>query len=107
MDALLTSLAVGITVAIVSAYVTVRLALKRFRAEQWWSRRADAYSAILEALHYSKDCDDCFLREIEERRQLAEDYRAEVTKRGREANWQIRKAIDTSKFLLCEGTTVR
>ena len=102
MTTLLTSLAVGITVAVVSACVTWRLALKRFRAEQWWSRKADAYAAIMEALHYSKDCDSQYLREIEDRRQLNAEYKAELFKKGQDADRQIRKALDMSTFLFCE-----
>jgi hypothetical protein len=101
MTTFLTTLFVGIVVAVVSAYVTVRLAIKRFRAEQWWSRKADAYAAILEALHCSKDCDSAHLSEVVEGRELNEEYRTQLLERGRNANWQLRKAIDTSKFLFC------
>jgi hypothetical protein len=102
METFLTSLTVGVIVAVVSALVTVRVALKRFRAEQWWSRKADAYAAILEALHNSKDRDSHYLREIDGHRDLVEEYRTELSKRGEEGGRQIRKAIDTSRFLLCE-----
>ena len=80
MTTFLTSLAVGVMVAIVSAYVTVRLALSRFRAEQWWTRKADAYASILEALHYSKDCDVQYMREFEEGRIL--NSKDELAERG-------------------------
>ena len=45
------ALVVGVLVSIVSAVITVRLALKRFRQEHWWERKAEAYSRIMEAFH--------------------------------------------------------
>jgi hypothetical protein len=38
-------------VAIVAAVLTVRLSLRRFHAERWWERKAEAYSRIIESLH--------------------------------------------------------
>ena len=40
----------GLVIAVVSAIVTVRLALRRFYSEQWWGRKAQAYVEILSAL---------------------------------------------------------
>ena len=96
------SFALSAVVALLTAYVTVRLALRRFRAEQWWSRKADAYAAIMEALHNAKDCDSVHFTEINEDRHYSPEYKAELSKRGREADQQIRKGIDTSTFLLSE-----
>lgn len=39
------NLGVGIVVAVTTAVVTVRLALKRFYAESWWTRKYKAYRA--------------------------------------------------------------
>jgi hypothetical protein len=47
LSSLLPSLIVGICTAIFS----VRLALRRFHAERWWERKAEAYSQIEEALY--------------------------------------------------------
>lgn len=42
----------GSIIAVLSAWVTVRLSLERFRREKWWERKADAYERIITALHY-------------------------------------------------------
>jgi len=48
----------SLLVAIVTAIVTVRLSLGRFRTERWWERKADAYSRIVGALSDSiRFCD--------------------------------------------------
>ena len=48
---LLGELLVGLVVAVVASLVTVRLSLKRFYAERWWDRKADAYTRVIAALH--------------------------------------------------------
>lgn len=44
----------GILIAIVTAWLTVHLALRRFRTEQWWSRKADSYAGVFAAVHDMK-----------------------------------------------------
>jgi len=40
--------AASIVVAVITARLTVHLAIKRFYAEKWWERRYSAYAAIIE-----------------------------------------------------------
>lgn len=51
--ALLAGGAAGVAVlaAWLSARVTVRLSTRQFQSERWWERKADAYSALVHALH--------------------------------------------------------
>ena len=44
----------GGAIAIVTAFLTVRLSLKQFRSEHLWERKIEAYERIIEALHNSK-----------------------------------------------------
>ena len=100
---LLGQLGVGIVIAGVSAYVTVRLALGRFRDEQWWSRRVDAYTAIIEAIYKMKQCDEAYMREYVHRREMSEKSREEVSRKSIDAYNEIKKAVDTGGFLLSDG----
>jgi hypothetical protein len=96
---------VGVIIALVTAFATTTLGFWRFRDEKWWSRKADAYSVIIDSLHVSKDCstqDLAEMRAIDAGIQINEEYRKELMSRAREADRQIRKAIDTSSFLLCD-----
>jgi hypothetical protein len=69
-------------VGVFTAVVSVRLALRRFHAERWWERKADAYSRIVEALHSTMEyclahaaADEAGKFVIEGReKQLDEDY---------------------------------
>ncbi len=47
-----TSLITPLLVAVVTAVLTVQLSFRRFQAERWWDRKAEAYSRIVEALHH-------------------------------------------------------
>ena len=45
------SAAVAILASWITARLTVRLASRQFQSERWWERKADAYSAVVHALH--------------------------------------------------------
>ena len=42
----------AIVAAVVTAVLTVRLSFRRFQAERWWDRKADAYANIIGALQH-------------------------------------------------------
>ncbi|TAK03194.1 hypothetical protein EPO44_07515 [bacterium] len=44
----------GIVIAVLSAWITVRLAIRRFHQERWWEKKEAAYSSLLEVLHRFK-----------------------------------------------------
>jgi len=44
----------AVVIAVITAIVAVHLSLRRYRSEQWWSRKADSYAAIFSALHDMK-----------------------------------------------------
>lgn len=78
VNTVLPSLVVGVCTAV----ITVRLSLRRFHAERWWERKADAYSRIVEALHSAMEYwsarshEDMTGDQIGEEREkrLSEDY---------------------------------
>lgn len=45
------SLLTGIIIAIITAYFTVRFSLKQFYSQQWWQKKAEAYTNIMESLY--------------------------------------------------------
>ena len=57
-NALITILS-GLLIAVATSFLTVWLALRRFRSEKWWERKAELYSKLVEALYdmhcYSRD----------------------------------------------------
>lgn len=60
----LTSSLPSLVVGVLTALISVRLSLRRFHAERWWERKADAYSKIIEALYNAAEY--CHLRSVED-----------------------------------------
>ena len=102
MQAILVQAAIAVLVGGVSAYVTVLLALRRFRTEQWWVRKADAYTSILEALQQAKDVTTTYLREFNGAQPYTKEHRAALAKKNSTAFGEINKATDIGSFLLCK-----
>ncbi len=46
----LISLVPSMVIAIITAYVTVRLSLKQFYSQKWWEKKAEAYTNVIESL---------------------------------------------------------
>ena len=44
----------GVVIAVLSAVITVRLAIRRFHEERWWEKKEESYSSLLEILHRFK-----------------------------------------------------
>ena len=102
MEVFLQNLGVSIVAGAACAYITVRLALKRFRAEQWWTRKADAYSAIFEALHRMKRFDEECEREVLEGRQRNEEQMKKLQERAFTGRNDLLEAVDTARFILSD-----
>ncbi len=76
------------------------LARKRFHAEKWWERKAEAYSKIIEALHHAAYCNaqwsdaDLLHEDLpeEKRKQLADDFRM--------AHREIEKATGIGAYII-------
>lgn len=97
MDALI-HLVIGVVIAVVSAHVTVRLAIRRFRAEKWWERKADIYAAVFNALHeVNRDLERQEYDAFHPRQPRSNESQEKL----RDAICEIYKVIDTSTFFLC------
>jgi hypothetical protein len=97
----------GILIAAISSWITVQLSLRRFRAEKWWERKADAYSKIIEALHNAKSFSDHFLDVEIEGRKLPEEREKELRSRAKAASDEILKTMDVGAFLLSDEALSR
>jgi hypothetical protein len=89
----------ALIVGIVTAILSVRLALRRFRAERWWERKAEAYSTLLVALFDIRRYLEFEIRAIEERFEPAEEFLSELRDRSRKGHFEIRKAAAVGTFL--------
>lgn len=104
MDAptLLSNLATGVVVAIVTARLTVHLALKRFYAEKWWERKSAAYLAIIEALHHVRNHADTNLNFSLRGKDLPAEGDKQLTVKLQEAMADLRKHWDMGSFVISE-----
>jgi hypothetical protein len=92
----------SIVVAVVTAYLAVHLALKRFYFEKWWERKAEAYSAILEALHHVRNHTDHNLESLKHGVDLSLESDAELTERLPDGMAELRKRWDVGSFVVSE-----
>ncbi|MEM8501384.1 MAG: hypothetical protein AAF542_25470 [Pseudomonadota bacterium] len=92
----------GIIIATVTAIVTVRLSISRFREEKWWEKKVEAYERIIESLHDSQKFSATHLDASYEGREVSEEYDAELRKNSKLANAEILRASDVGGFLLSD-----
>jgi hypothetical protein len=83
-----------------SAWITYRLAFRRFRREKWWERRADAYIRIVEALHNSKKFADTHIGHMETGSEVPPEKDAALRKTAQEGRDEILRAVDVGKLFL-------
>ena len=95
--------AVSLVIAGFSAWIAVQLALRRFRAEKLWEKRAMAYERLIETIHNAKRFSSEHLEAYYENKELSEDTKSELQKVSRQAEAEIWKATDIGSFLLSES----
>jgi len=103
----LTQLLPQFAIAVLTALITVYLALHRFRTEKWWERKAETYSHIIEALHSAKHTLEVNYKAEMNRHDIPAERDKTLNERSLQANDDIRKSIDTSAFLLCDAAHQR
>jgi hypothetical protein len=92
----------SVVVAIITAALTVRFALRRFYAEKWWERKSTAYASIIEALHHVRNHADTNLTFSLEGRDLPEQGKLQLTEKLQGAMAELRKQLDIGDFVLSE-----
>lgn len=88
--------------AIIASFFMSRFALRRFYSEKWWEKKAEAYSAILESLHYMKrDFDEEITAAMREH-DIPDDRKAELRAKHDEARDEMAKRTDIGEFVLSD-----
>lgn len=102
MKDILINAAAAVLIAVISAFVTVKLSLRRFYSEKWWERKAKSYESIMEALHHMKKyCDEQVIAAIEDTK-ISETREQELEKRRKDAADEVSKAIDIGSFIISD-----
>lgn len=100
------SLASALIVAVVTSLLTVRLALRRFYSEKWWERKAAAYTAIIESMHYVREHADSHLAHAEPGRiPMPPEGEKQLRIELQNAMAALRKHRDVGSFLISDRAT--
>jgi len=98
---IITTLFSSLLVAIITAFIAVKLSLKRFYTERWWEKKAETYSKIVEALHRYKKYDEEKLEiEMEYPRDDNEEREEYLSKQWKDSNAELEKAVDLGAFIV-------
>jgi hypothetical protein len=94
----------ALAVSLLTAYVTVRLALKQFYAQRWWDKRAEAYSDLLRelgALSYTfgEQWDDALWI-----KRLSDEERVKLSNRYKDAREKLISASAGDSYALSADT---
>ena len=93
----------SLLVAVITAFVTVKLSLRRFYTERWWEKKAEVYSRIIEALHRYKKYDEEKLEiEMKYPRGDNDELEKKLSKQWAESKAEIEKAVDLGAFIVSE-----
>ena len=97
----------GIPVALLVAWVSVKLALRRFRSEKWFEKRVDAYTEVIGALHQMKHCTERQLRATRQGIDIPEEVEEELVSAYRKGLSELRRLTDMGALLFSsEAVTI-
>jgi hypothetical protein len=95
----------GIAIAVVSAVVTVRLALHRFYSEKWWEKKLAAYVNVIEALFQVKLYMDEQIESYVGESTISEERQVQLREKWREGRDEISRAAAIGTFLMSAHAT--
>lgn len=100
---LLTTVAAGVLTAIASVF----LALRKFRTERWWERKAQAYSDLFVALFNVQRSLRVQIDREETGAQYNEDFLGELRLVASAGHVEVRKAAAIGTFIFNRATSTR
>ena len=99
---ILISLIPALIIAIATAFLTVRLALRRFHSERWWERKVEAYTRIIEALHDLIEYSSANAEEELGNIKYTEEYSKQLWDNYRAASADLRKATGVGAYIISD-----
>lgn len=98
---------VAVVVGPLSAWITVKLSLRRFRAEKWWEMRVEAYRRVIEALHDATKYPEAHFDAAVEGYKISDKGKEELRFIARKASIEILRATETGALLLSSRALCR
>ena len=101
--------AISISGSIGGAFLATHLAMKKFRREKWWEKKAAAYTELIEALHTMKWPVSEHFNAVIESREISKEESHRLWEEFKTARQNIWRIADGSTFLVSEDvmTAVR
>jgi hypothetical protein len=90
----------ALAIALLSAWITVKLSQRKFRTERMWDRKVLAYERVIEAFHKSKKFSTEHLDAECVNREVPEERDKELRHLAKEAREEIARATDIGSFTL-------
>ncbi len=98
----LLNLLAGIPIALLTSWLTVKFALRRFQSERWFERRVDAYTKVIEALHFMSRCVDTQLRAAMRNSELSKEVEEELIAAYRKGLADLRRLTDMGSLIFSQ-----
>lgn len=95
-------IAPSVIAAIVASWVTVRLAFGRFKKENLWQRKLEAYSRILDSLHVCRIRAERLMNESQRDIDRSDEQTKEFDMEYSKATSELHRMIDTGVLILPE-----
>ena len=104
LNTFLTNVITSLLLVGLSAWIATTLALKRFRFEQLWIRKLDAYAALFEALSDIKSYSQAAVHELQNHCDMRETIKSQLSEKASIGHETIRKAIAVGVLVLSDET---
>jgi hypothetical protein len=95
----------SIVAAVLSAGLTARWALTRFRTEKWWEKKVQTYTEIAQALFLVKRYVDDWLTNYDARAERTEDYMTRLLDDWHKGARAVDEATVIGTFVISEEAT--
>ena len=100
LQQILVALVPSLLVAVLTAWLTVRLTLRQFYAQRWWEKKAEAYSAVTEALYHAKVYAEALMREHETGKDISAERRKELAEQSSKSSEVIDSVVATKAYII-------
>jgi hypothetical protein len=97
----------GTPIAIFTAWITVKFALRRFQSERWFDRRLDAYTKVIESLHSMKLCTERQIQAAARGHELSKDTEDELVATYRRGLADLRRLTDMGALIFSPEAIIK
>lgn len=88
------TLVAGVPIALLTSWITVKLALRRFQSEKWFVRKVDAYTNVIESLHHMKTTTNWRLHALERGVDISDGTEKKLHEKYRTSLAELRRLTD-------------